>query len=163
MLGQARLVNVGHGVGRAARSACTACTAAGCPSTPDQCGCSNKGAQNGIAFSRLVCIILINIFTKEYRPHTKVFVVPHSHEDPGWTQTIEQYFNGYDATHYGVKRIYDSVLEALSPTAAQHRRFIAVCGEDAQRQGDGPVGVPRRYLATNQPTVDIGCACRPRP
>eukprot|EP00937_MAST-01D_sp_MAST-1D-sp2_P006928 g6928.t1 len=54
----------------------------------------------------------------------RVFFVPHSHEDPGWTQTIDEYYNGYDATHYGVKAIYDSVTAELA--VHPHRRFLSV-------------------------------------
>ena len=27
-------------------------------------------------------------------PPVRVMIVPHSHEDPGWTQTIDEYYNG---------------------------------------------------------------------
>lgn len=44
----------------------------------------------------------------------RVIVLPHSHEDPGWTQTIDEYYHGgYEYRHYGVKAIYDSVTAEL--------------------------------------------------
>jgi hypothetical protein len=54
----------------------------------------------------------------------RVMLLPHSHEDPGWTQTIDEYYHGYDANHYGVKAIYDSVVSELA--THKHRRFISV-------------------------------------
>ena len=44
----------------------------------------------------------------------RVIVLPHSHEDPGWTHTINEYYHGgYEYKHYGVKTIYDSVTAEL--------------------------------------------------
>lgn len=36
-------------------------------------------------------------------PPTRVMLIAHSHEDPGWTQTIDEYYHGYDKYHYGVR------------------------------------------------------------
>eukprot|EP01079_Euglenida_sp_SAG-EU17-18_P010784 gene10784-1960_t len=52
-----------------------------------------------------------------FAANTTVFVVPHSHDDVGWLLTIDEYF-------VIVKRIYDTVVEALSQSPT--RRFISV-------------------------------------
>ena len=74
-------------------------------------------------------------------PLVRVFVLPHTHDDPGWQQTIDEYYNPYTAPddpahdgihygkyHYGVKAIYDNVTALLSePTpAGRNRTFIVV-------------------------------------
>lgn len=46
----------------------------------------------------------------------KVFIVPHSHCDPGWLDTFEAYYNR------DVRSILDSVLQSLSSDAA--KRFV---------------------------------------
>jgi len=55
----------------------------------------------------------------------RVMLIPHTHDDPGWTATIEEYYNGgYEYKHYGVRAIYNSVLSELLKDS--RRKFIAV-------------------------------------
>ena len=44
---------------------------------------------------------------------TRVMLIPHSHEDPGWTQTIDEYYTGYDKYHYGVRPLSLAASRAL--------------------------------------------------
>lgn len=46
----------------------------------------------------------------------KIFILPHSHNDPGWLQTFENYFNS------STKKILDLVVEKL--TTYQEMKFI---------------------------------------
>eukprot|EP00039_Didymoeca_costata_P021504 m.344721 g.344721 ORF g.344721 m.344721 type:complete len:1047 (-) comp25011_c0_seq1:126-3266(-) len=53
-----------------------------------------------------------------------VHLVPHSHEDPGWWKTVDQYYTGAraDISHAASRLILDSLVATLS--ANPDRRFI---------------------------------------
>lgn len=51
-------------------------------------------------------------------PSLNVFILPHSHDDPGWVRTSDQYFDFF------VRHIYTTVVEALA--ADKSRKFQAV-------------------------------------
>eukprot|EP00698_Gefionella_okellyi_P007431 TRINITY_DN1813_c0_g1_i1.p1 TRINITY_DN1813_c0_g1~~TRINITY_DN1813_c0_g1_i1.p1 ORF type:complete len:1001 (-),score=263.05 TRINITY_DN1813_c0_g1_i1:1985-4987(-) len=55
-----------------------------------------------------------------------VHLVPHTHNDPGWLKTVDEYFMGANNSiqHAGVQYILDSVM--LSLRANPDRRFIYV-------------------------------------
>ena len=40
-----------------------------------------------------------------------IHVVPHSHDDVGWKETVNEYYQGHGQIQ--VKQIYDTVIEAL--------------------------------------------------
>ena len=45
----------------------------------------------------------------------QVHLVPHSHDDPGWLKTVDQYFTGSNSSVYlaSVQYIFDSVVTEL--------------------------------------------------
>lgn len=51
-----------------------------------------------------------------------VHLVPHTHDDVGWVNTVEQYYTGLHTT--GVQYILDSVVQSLIRN--KERRFIYV-------------------------------------
>jgi len=44
-----------------------------------------------------------------------VHLVPHSHTDPGWTKTFDEYYSGADVgtQHAGIRNILDTVVDEL--------------------------------------------------
>ena len=50
------------------------------------------------------------------RDPLRVFIVPHSHNDPGWLYTFEEYYQRQ------TRSIFDNVVKAL--TEAKERKFI---------------------------------------
>jgi hypothetical protein len=69
----------------------------------------------------LACAVFLALASTEM---TTVYLIPHSHDDPGWMQTIDEYYEGFDQYHYGIRKMYNSILETL--VDKPHRRFIAV-------------------------------------
>ena len=58
----------------------------------------------------------------------RVILLPHSHEDPGWTHTITEYYHGgYEYKHFGVKAIYDSVTAELWKGARTYALCVDIC------------------------------------
>jgi hypothetical protein len=49
-----------------------------------------------------------------------IHLVPHSHDDVGWKETLEEYFSGPGIIQ--VKKIYDSVAKALLKDKSKTRR-----------------------------------------
>ncbi len=52
---------------------------------------------------------------KELNETLHIHVVPHSHEDPGWLKTVDQYFSGRNNSIYqaSVQLILDTLMEEL--------------------------------------------------
>lgn len=55
----------------------------------------------------LLCMVAVVVPVQGHEPlppkapATRVILLAHSHEDPGWTNTIEQYYEGgYEYKHY---------------------------------------------------------------
>ena len=56
----------------------------------------------------------------------QVHLIPHSHDDPGWLKTVDQYYTGSNSSIYlaSVQYIFDSVVKELS---ADIRRHYSMC------------------------------------
>ena len=48
-----------------------------------------------------------------------IHMVPHSHDDVGWKETVDEY---YSQGRIQIKKIYDSVIRAL--VRKENRRFV---------------------------------------
>jgi len=58
----------------------------------------------------------LSLKTNPHKPDLKVIVLPHSHNDPGWLRTFEQYFITQ------TKNILDNAVEKL--TVFEDMKFI---------------------------------------
>lgn len=66
----------------------------------------------------LLCVLLIFAFAGSKNDILKVYVIPHSHNDIGWLETTQEYFDNC------VKHILNTVVDLLS--ADPKKRFIWV-------------------------------------
>jgi alpha-mannosidase len=57
-----------------------------------------------------------------------VHLVSHSHDDPDWLKTVDQYYTGANASIYAgsVQYIFDSVITELSKDPKKHYTFCEI-------------------------------------
>ena len=72
---------------------------------------------NNIMTLRSLFVLVVVGFSVAFAVSEKlqVHIVGHSHDDPGWLKTVDQYYTGNNASIYpaSVQYIFDSVVQAL--------------------------------------------------
>ncbi len=65
---------------------------------------------------------------KEDSEKLNVHLVMHSHDDPGWLKTVDQYYTGASAMIYlaSVQYIFDSVINELAKDSSRHFTFCEI-------------------------------------
>ena len=83
-----------------------------------------------------ICIVLYSsenqfLINKTYDNSQKlqVHLVPHSHDDPGWLKTVDQYYTGSNSSVYlaSVQYIFDSVVTELRKGVSTTSTFYMFC------------------------------------
>lgn len=65
-----------------------------------------------------------DVMSKLSSTKLNVHLVPHSHDDPGWLKTADQYYSGHNSTIYraSVQYIFNSVIDELKKSP--ERKFV---------------------------------------
>lgn len=93
-----------------------------------QISLSSHSKMIGATLLSILC--LLGIFSLAVRADEKlqVHLIMHSHDDPGWLKTADQYYTGANASVYlaSVQYIFDSVVTELSKDSARHFTFCEI-------------------------------------
>lgn len=77
-------------------------------------------------WSYALLLLLLSKVNSEDEKILKVHIVAHTHDDPGWLKTYDQYYNGLNNTiaHAGVRYILDSVIVALKENPQRQFTYV---------------------------------------
>lgn len=73
-------------------------------------------------------VTALDVLSKISDTKFNVHIVPHSHDDPGWLKTADQYYSGFNSSIYtaSVKHIFNSVVTELSKNGDRTFSFCEV-------------------------------------
>jgi len=81
----------------------------------------------GLLFLTVLSVIGLALSTaaKASDDKLQVHLIMHSHDDPGWLKTVDQYYTGANSSVYlaSVQYIFDSVVTELNKDSERHFTF----------------------------------------
>ena len=79
-------------------------------------------------FGLIVVALCLACSLAEQASKLQVHLVMHSHDDPGWLKTADQYYTGANASVYlaSTQYIFDSVVTELSKDPERHFTFCEI-------------------------------------
>lgn len=81
----------------------------------------------GLLFLTVLSVVGLALSTaaKAADDKLQVHLIMHSHDDPGWLKTVDQYYTGANASVYlaSVQYIFDSVVTELDKDTERHFTF----------------------------------------
>ena len=97
---------------------------------------------------------------KQPAPPLQVHIVPHSHDDPGWLKTVDQYYTGANNTIYlaAVEFIFDNVVHQmqLNPDRTYTMCEISFLSRWWAEQTDATKSVVRQMVADKRIAIVNG-------